>query len=79
MEHNISYQLCNVQLSRMPGSNFTEGVGGKHPSASAVPGEKSPLRFGLMLLTGVGFYSKTGYDTLFNIWKVARILKTKIS
>ena len=31
VEHNISYQPCKYQLSRMSGSNFTSGGGGGSP------------------------------------------------
>ena len=39
VEHNISYQLCKFQLSRMSGSNFTEGV------ENTSPREKKPSAF----------------------------------
>ena len=48
IEHNISDQPGKFQLSRMSGSNFTEGVDNIPPS-SAVPGEKSPLLLWLTL------------------------------
>ena len=44
VEHNISYQPCKFQLSRMSGSNFTEG-GGKHPSPQCCTGRKQPSAF----------------------------------
>ena len=44
MEHNISYQPCKFQLSRMSGSDFTEEVG-KTPSP--VLGEEGPVLLGL--------------------------------
>ena len=49
VEHNISYEPCKFQLSRMSGSNLTER-GGKHPP-SAAPGGKSPVLLGLMVRT----------------------------
>ena len=45
VEHNISYQPCKLQLSRMSGSNFTEG--GVENTPSAAPGGKSPVLLGL--------------------------------
>ena len=47
MEYNISYQPCKFQLSRMSGSNFTEG-GVENTPLSAAPGGKSPVLLGLM-------------------------------
>ena len=44
VEHNISYQPCKFQLSRMSGSNFTEGGGGgKHRQCCT--GRKKPSAF----------------------------------
>ena len=45
VEHNISYQTCKFQLSRMSGFYFTVEV--KIPPPRAVPGEKSPVLLGL--------------------------------
>ena len=47
VEHNIRYQPCKFEFSRISGSNFTEG-GGKNPCAA--PGEKSPVLLGLRYL-----------------------------
>ena len=51
VEHNISYQPCKFQLSKMSGSNFTEG--------GAVPGAKSSafrVKFGF---SNAGLYCIT--------------------
>ena len=48
VEHNIGYQPCKFQLSKMFGFNFTEG-GGKHPPPhpQCCTGRKSPVLLGL--------------------------------
>ena len=48
VKHNISYQPCKFQLSRISGSNFTEGVKDT-PLPSAAPGGKSPVFLGLTI------------------------------
>ena len=46
VEHNISYQSYTFQLSRVYGSNFTEGWK-TPPPPSVAPGEKSQVLLGL--------------------------------
>ena len=47
VERSISYQPCKLQLSRMSGTNFTEG-GGNIPPPQCCTGEKNPVLLGLM-------------------------------
>ena len=44
VEHDISYQPCKFQLSRMSGSSLKEG-GGKHPLPQCCTGRKNPSAF----------------------------------
>ena len=46
VEHDISYQPCKFQPSRMSGSSLTEGVQNT-PPPSAETGGKSPVLLGL--------------------------------
>ena len=63
VENTISYQPCKFQLSRISGSNFTDGeVSGKHPQWCT--GRKSPVHIGL----NHRFRYKYDYLLRENVW-----------